>query len=74
MRILSFFPILKKTRRFQRIIITEFPPNEFQSFIGSLFGDSGGIGAHIGNQSDGSTRTQFNTFIKLLRDQHCFFS
>ena len=35
-----------------------------------LLGDAGGVGTHIGNQSQGSEVAQFESFVQLLGDHH----
>ena len=73
MGILRFFTIFKKSRLFQRIIVAKFFTDESQGLVGGLSGDAVGIGAHVGDKTDGFTRPQFDTFIKLLSDQHGLF-
>ena len=40
------------------------------SFDGRFGGNTGGIGTHVSDQSDGFTGTQIDTLVKLLGDDH----
>ena len=68
----TFFLFLKKRGLFEDIIRAELLTDEVKGLERGFHGDAGRIGAHVGDQTDRFTGTQFDPFVELLGNEHGF--
>ncbi|VTR68200.1 hypothetical protein DESC_70040 [Desulfosarcina cetonica] len=71
--ILSLVLVFEKTRLAIGIVLAELLGDQGQGFLGGLVGDARGVGSHVGDQTDGFTRTEIDALVQLLGHHHGFF-
>ena len=67
------FSVFEKSGFVHDIFGPESLADQFEGFLGCFRRNSGGIGSHIGDQTDRFARSQIDAFIQLLGNDHGFF-
>ena len=64
--------VLVHISRTGKVVVAETLANNLPGFLGRLIGDTRGVCAHVGDQSDRPFFADFHALVELLREHHGF--